>query len=465
MEPTAAGRRDPGSLLACGFAITVAMWATGYLTHLPGLRTPGVVVFGLLVGCLVAGGALTALWSGRGAAGGLVAGMIAGACNLLVLGAFLQDAASESLRRSIWLWIPGSIVLSGGIAAFGSLLVGPRPAPAVNWRAAFVGVAAFATLLLLSVGGVVTGFEAGLAVPDWPNSFGYNMFLFPLSRMTGGIFFEHAHRLFGSLVGLTTLVLAVYLWVFERRAWVKWLAAFALVAVIGQGIMGGLRVTGNLTMSADEAHLAPNLALAMVHGVFGQVFFAMLLTLGLVLSRRWQRAEQDAARLLVETAARPVGGDAAPAPRPELDRSIALAGFGLVVVQLVLGALLRHTGAEWALYLHIFFAIVVLAVVSGVGFRAWAVYEGWPVLPIFGKGLLILILVQFALGFGALVAVLLDTSGTPHPLQVLATTLHQTTGALVLGLTALIAVWLIPCARAVRRGDLEAAPIAANAVR
>ena len=65
--------------------------------------------------------------------------------------------------------------------------------------------------MLISSGGLVTGFRAGMAVPDWPNTFGHNMFLFPFTKMTGGVFYEHAHRLLGSLVGLTALVLAILL--------------------------------------------------------------------------------------------------------------------------------------------------------------------------------------------------------------------------------------------------------------
>ena len=123
---------------------------------------------------------------------------------------------------------------------------------------------------------MVTGQQAGLAVVDWPNSFGSNMFLYPLSRMTGGVFYEHAHRLLGSLVGLTTLVLAVFLWRTDERRGVKLLAAAALLLVIVQGVLGGLRVTGRFTSSMDPAHTDPNLTLAIVHGVTGQVFLSVL---------------------------------------------------------------------------------------------------------------------------------------------------------------------------------------------
>src|SRR5947208_5642794 len=100
-----------------------------------------------------------------------------------------------------------------------------------------------ATLLFICSGGMVTSKNVGLAVPDWPTTFGYNMFLFPISKWVGGILFEHTHRLMGSLVGFLTSLLAVWLWVCEDRRWVRNLGAIAVVGVILQGILGGLRVT------------------------------------------------------------------------------------------------------------------------------------------------------------------------------------------------------------------------------
>src|SRR5882724_10595769 len=86
----------------------------------------------------------------------------------------------------------------------------------------FALLTAIATLGLIGVGGLVTSHEAGMAVPDWPNTYGYNMFLFPISKWMGGIFYEHSHRLFASLVGLLTTILAGWLWVRETRSTVRW---------------------------------------------------------------------------------------------------------------------------------------------------------------------------------------------------------------------------------------------------
>src|SRR5438132_5694691 len=99
-----------------------------------------------------------------------------------------------------------------------------------------------ATFPLLFIGGLVTSKGAGLAVPDWPTTFGYNMFLYPWSRMVGGILYEHSHRLIGSAVGLLTIALALVLWRKESRPWLRWLGVVALGAVIAQGVLGGLRV-------------------------------------------------------------------------------------------------------------------------------------------------------------------------------------------------------------------------------
>src|SRR5262247_4893012 len=100
------------------------------------------------------------------------------------------------------------------------------------WPHRLAVVLACATFPLLFIGGLVTSKGAGLAVPDWPTTFGYNMFLYPWSKMVGGIFYEHSHRLIGSVVGFLTILLAVTLWYKESRQWLLWLGIVALGAVI-----------------------------------------------------------------------------------------------------------------------------------------------------------------------------------------------------------------------------------------
>jgi cytochrome c oxidase assembly protein subunit 15 len=120
------------------------------------------------------------------------------------------------------------------------------------WFAFFV---ACSVLVLICSGGLVTSHEAGMAVPDWPNSFGYSMFLFPVSRWVGGVFFEHTHRLIASGVGFLTLVLCCLVLVVEHRRWVKWLAGIAVFSVIIQGVLGGLRVTEHNAFSVSQQPL------------------------------------------------------------------------------------------------------------------------------------------------------------------------------------------------------------------
>ncbi len=207
--------------LALGFGTSVAMWFVGYLCRMPPAAVPSWLLALLLLGCLAGGGFVAGRLGARGWRSGLAAGLLSSVVNLLILGSLLGGARADQVVPSALWWIPGSLLLGAGLASAGAA-AGARSrgsgVGAVNWTGALAGVAAAATLLQLLVGGLVTGEKAGLSVVDWPNSFGYNMFLYPLSRMTGGIYYEHAHRLFGSLVGLTTVVFAAHLLAAERRS-------------------------------------------------------------------------------------------------------------------------------------------------------------------------------------------------------------------------------------------------------
>src|SRR5713101_2978337 len=137
-------------------------------------------------------------------------------------------------------------------------------------------VTAAVTVLLIFVGGLVTNTGSAMAVPDWPTTFGYNMFLYPWSRMVGGILYEHSHRLIGSVVGLLTIALALVLWRKESRPWLRWLGVVALGAVIAQGVLGGLRV------------VLLQQTLAILHACFAQAFFALTASLALLTSAEWK---------------------------------------------------------------------------------------------------------------------------------------------------------------------------------
>jgi cytochrome c oxidase assembly protein subunit 15 len=183
-----------------------------------------------------------------------------------------------------------------------------------KWLNAFAWFICVAALLLICSGGMVTSKNVGLAVPDWPTTFGYNMFLFPISKWVGGILFEHTHRLIASAVGLLTIILAFWLWRIESRRWVRNLGLIALAGVILQGVLGGLRVT----MLKDQ--------IGIFHACVAQAFLALLVVIAIVTTRFWQSLWQidiDPKKL---------------APIRRLAIAITLA----IYVQLALGATMRH---------------------------------------------------------------------------------------------------------------------------
>jgi heme a synthase len=189
------------------------------------------------------------------------------------------------------------------------------------WLCGFAVLTAVATFLLLGAGGLVTSHEAGMSVPDWPNSYGYNMFAFPISKWTGGIFYEHTHRLWASVVGLMTTILAVWICLKDSRKWMKWLGVIAFLLVVAQGILGGLRVT----MKMDS--------LGIFHGVVAQTFFVLTCAIALFASRFW-----------IELAA---NQNVFSVPRGL--RSHVLFVTILIFLQLILGATMRHQHAGLAI--------------------------------------------------------------------------------------------------------------------
>src|SRR5438093_12994964 len=134
------------------------------------------------------------------------------------------------------------------------------------------------TALLIFVGGLVTSTESGLSVPDWPTTYGWNMFTFPLSKWVGGIFYEHSHRMVASFVGLLTVILTVWTWLSEKRAWLRWLSAAALSAVILQGVLGGITVLFLLP--------AP---VSTLHACLAQAFFCLIIAMTVFTSPQWKR--------------------------------------------------------------------------------------------------------------------------------------------------------------------------------
>ena len=192
----------------------------------------------------------------------------------------------------------------------------------------FAALVAASTAVLIFAGGLVTSTESGLSVPDWPNTYGWFMWTFPLSKMVGGIFYEHLHRLVASTVGFLIVVLAIWLWRTEPRPWVRRLGYLALAAVITQGILGGITVLWYL----------PD-AISIAHASLAQIVFCLTTTIALVTSRGWVNRYAD-----------PRGPRGTTDERDDhMLRWIAIVTTGTVYVQIVIGATMRHTGAGLAI--------------------------------------------------------------------------------------------------------------------
>ena len=186
------------------------------------------------------------------------------------------------------------------------------------WHHRYAKLVAACTFLLIAAGGMVTSTGSGLSVPDWPTTYGWNMFTFPLSKWVGGIRYEHSHRLIASTVGFLTIILAFWTWKVEPRAWVRTLGFGALGAVILQGLLGGITVL---------LFLPP--AVSIAHAGLAQIFFCLTITLALVTSPGWKNAVQ-------------------PVEDPIL-RAIAALTTALVYTQILLGATMRHNDAGLAI--------------------------------------------------------------------------------------------------------------------
>jgi heme a synthase len=168
---------------------------------------------------------------------------------------------------------------------------------------------------------MVTSKNVGLAVPDWPTTFGYNMFLFPVSKWVGGILFEHTHRLMGSVVGFLTIILAVWLWLGDDRRWVRVLGVIAVLSVILQGILGGLRVT----MMKDQ--------IGIFHACIAHAFLGLLVFIALVTTKYWRSIADRHLDL----------------QRFSRIKALAIAITVAIYVQLPLGATMRHQHRDLAI--------------------------------------------------------------------------------------------------------------------
>lgn len=282
-------------------------------------------------------------------------------------------------------------------------LASPRPSALSIWPHRLAVLLVYATFPLLFIGGMVTGKGAGLAVPDWPTTFGHNMFLYPWSKMVGNIFYEHSHRLVAACVGLLTIALAVAVWLRESRAWLRWLAVAALVLVMVQGILGGLRV------------ILLEQTLAIVHAAAAQAFFALTVALAVFTSKEWlslpepTKSVNDRGRL----------------------RRLCLATTALIYMQVIIGAVLRHRGE--AVDVHLALAALVafhtMLILIRISRNHAGIYElQRPALALFA-----LLLLQLLLGTLAYLAKFTAGLRLPIDATVVLTTTHLACGAVLLG--------------------------------
>ncbi len=410
-EPAAADRAGLlDRALPRGLGLATSVWVVAFVARLPQSSLDSRWLLALLLAVLAAG-AMAIGWRTRSVAVATASLLIGGVVNCLLVSSVIHsgDTATQEVNRvtlSDWAWIPGSLAAAGAIGlcmgAIGKLLGagrGSRPIETATRSQAILAVlAVITTLCLIAVGSLVTSLEVGLSVPDWPTSYGYNMFLFPFTKMVGGIYYEHAHRLVGTLVGMQVLTLCVWLWrrppaasrsialqagrcprcgysikSLSRRQcpecggewtrddeqhgvggrWIArlprfaqqrpfgWLGTAVLILVIGQGLLGGFRVTF-VNMFGDHAAIV----LAVFHACTAQLFLLGAALLAFALRR---------------TAA-PRGGAAAlaTADAHRLAWRVGVFLVALALCQTLFGAVTRHFGLGWALRLHVLGALAVV---------------------------------------------------------------------------------------------------------
>jgi cytochrome c oxidase assembly protein subunit 15 len=275
-------------------------------------------------------------------------------------------------------------------------------------HAAALLAAAF-TLPLLFVGGSVTTYRVGMAVPDWPTTFGSNMFLYDFWNAPFGVRVEHAHRLYGAAVGLATTFLMVWFLATGSRRLLKVLGVVAFLAVCVQGVLGGLRVTKTSTL------------LAAVHGSTGQAFFGLMVALCVLTGRDWLDGP-------------------APTADPAHLRRRSLVTLAMIYAQAVLGAWLRHYGTTTALYAHAVFATAVWGHAAMLAWRVERHRREVPALVPSARAMALAVTIQVLLGVAAW-WLLRPFDGLARPVtlyQALIRTGHQTNAALLLGASVVL---------------------------
>jgi heme a synthase len=276
----------------------------------------------------------------------------------------------------------------------------------------FAILVAAATFFLIIAGALVTSHDAGLATPDWPLSNGQ---VFP--KMVGNLFWEHGHRLIATSVGLLTIGLVIYLFRSEERRWVRRLGVFALLAVIAQGLLGGLTVKLMLPLAVSSAH-----------ATLAQLFFCTTISLAVFTSKSWWDP-------------RPVSEEKGSLPL----RYLCVAAVVTILIQLVLGATLRHS-ARWdqdlpteLVLTHVGGAIAVVIVLGSSIFLVLRRHASDKFLTRPAKIALVLLATQLVLGLAAYMT-RVASPYDPQPLKpmVIITVAHVACGALVFATTIVL---------------------------
>lgn len=279
-------------------------------------------------------------------------------------------------------------------------------------RALFVvaAITACAVFPLILVGAGVTSKEAGMAFPDWPTSDGY-LLNPPRWWQQEDTRWEHGHRLIGWMVGVCAIVATALAW--RRGGAVRTLAVGVLLAIIAQGVMGGLRVR---EISVEYA---------MLHGIWGQVCFCLACALALVTSRTWLSAT-----------------DCAAVPAGRSLQRLCTIGTVVVFLQLVAGAAYRHFDSQFALVAHLLWAVVVAMLVGWIAMWVIGSFPKVHTLGRLGRVLAALMVTQLFLGGLAFVVVVLGGLQTPFMLWAVPSA-HVAVGALLLAAMLLLRL----CAR------------------
>lgn len=317
---------------------------------------------------------------------------------------------------------------------------------------------------LIWVGGLVTTYDAGMAVPDWPGTYGWNMFAYPATTWLFGPFdllVEHSHRLLGALAGFLCIGLVIVAWRVEERRWFRFWTVALLAAVIIQGGLGGARVV------LDER------TIAMIHGCTGPLFFAMA-TATAVMSSRWWIEMGAAASRETESTPRPINSKLV-----YLAISLAIAAY----LQLIVGAQLRHlTGAVapklFTAFVHSHLTLAGLVLLLAVLVAALSCLGRLVPARVYRPSALLagLVLVQIALGIGTWVVnyavpwesinqqIARYTILAKGFWESLIVTAHVATGSLIISLSVVIALrtWRFARAGASRAAKSAALPAAAS---